>query len=375
MNRLKFLINNIFYLIGFYGTSLFRGKADKIPESISNILVVQSAKLGDMVCTTPVFRAIKEKYPTSKLTVSCSAINIEVLRGNKNIDNFIDIGRLSVKKIKQNHFDVAFNLNFNFYVSVKLFMANITLIVIPKMEKGNSPFVTKSYKKIIKYFRILGRSIGAHAPQEMLNFLNFIGIKSTNTKKELFFTKEANKKIESMFKDKEFKYVGISLTAGNKIKEWPIDRFVEVADYILEKYKTKVVLIGGPNDKEYSGKFLSTLKEGNKENTIDTTGDLSIDELKALISKLDLYIAVDTGPIYIAEAFDVPTIDIIGPMDEREQPPVSDNNIVLYERGRKESVLHILNARDYDEKEARRQVEAVSVEMVIDAVDTLLPSL
>jgi len=243
------------------------------------------------------------------------------------------------------------------------------------MEKGNSPFVTKSYKKIIKYFRILGRSIGAHAPQEMLNFLNFIGIKSTNTKKELFFTKEANKKIESMFKDKEFKYVGISLTAGNKIKEWPIDRFVEVADYILEKYKTKVVLIGGPNDKEYSGKFLSTLKEGNKENTIDTTGDLSIDELKALISKLDLYIAVDTGPIYIAEAFDVPTIDIIGPMDEREQPPVSDNNIVLYERGRKESVLHILNARDYDEKEARRQVEAVSVEMVIDAVDTLLPSL
>ena len=54
---------------------------------------------------------------------------------------------------------------------------------------------------------------------------------------------------------------------------------------------------------------------------VNTDGLFSLDELKALIQRLSLFISVDTGPIYIAEAFDVPTIDIIGPMDENEQPP------------------------------------------------------
>ena len=34
-----------------------------------------------------------------------------------------------------------------------------------------------------------------------------------------------------------------------------------------------------------------------------------------------LFISVDTGPIYIAEAFNVPTVDIVGPVDENVQPP------------------------------------------------------
>ena len=111
----------------------------------------------------------------------------------------------------------------------------------------------------------------------------------------------------------------------------------------------------------------------NSEGIIDASEKFSIDELKALIAQAGLFISVDTGPLYIAEAFGVPTVDIVGPMDEREQPPIGEHHKVVVPP-RTAAAIHIMNARVYDEQEARRQIEAISVEMVCEAVDGFLMS-
>ena len=105
---------------------------------------------------------------------------------------------------------------------------------------------------------------------------------------------------------------------------------------------------------------------------VDLCGHLNIDELKALISKMSAFISVDTGPIYIAEAFGVSTIDIVGPMDENEQPSRGPRHkVVVGERLKPE--LHIMNARVYDETEARRQIDSITVDMVMRAFRELFP--
>ena len=40
------------------------------PKRLS-VLVFQTAKIGDMVCTTPVFREIKREFPDCRLGGSC----------------------------------------------------------------------------------------------------------------------------------------------------------------------------------------------------------------------------------------------------------------------------------------------------------------
>ena len=102
------------------------------------------------------------------------------------------------------------------------------------------------------------------------------------------------------------------------------------------------------------------------------TTDFDIDELKALIAKLHLLIAIDTGPIYIAEAFDIPTIDIIGPIDEKEQPPRGPLNRNVLPPERKRPELFVLNARSYNRKEAIRQVRSITVSLVINEIDLLI---
>ncbi len=108
----------------------------------------------------------------------------------------------------------------------------------------------------------------------------------------------------------------------------------------------------------------------NQTKVINGNSLFYLDELKALIAKLNLFISVDTGPIYIAEAFNIPTVDIIGPMAENEQPPQGKLHKIVKIENRIPQ-LHIMNARLYDKQEARRQIEEISVEMVIEKFDNL----
>ena len=111
------------------------------------------------------------------------------------------------------------------------------------------------------------------------------------------------------------------------------------------------------------------------QKVIDTTGIFSVDEFKAFMSTIHLCISVDSGPIYIAEALGIPTLDIVGPIDDREQPPKGRLNRVvkLADRGRPE--LHVMNARVFDEREAKRQIEAITPDMVIKELDRLVDEL
>jgi ADP-heptose:LPS heptosyltransferase len=100
----------------------------------------------------------------------------------------------------------------------------------------------------------------------------------------------------------------------------------------------------------------------------DTTGLWNIDELKVFISKLGLFVSSDTGPIYIAEAFGVPTVDIVGPVDEKDQPPRGPFHEVVFDNTRARPVTGVFTNKFYNYTEARRQAEAITVEQVFSAV-------
>ena len=67
----------------------------------------------------------------------------------------------------------------------------------------------------------------------------------------------------------------------------------------------------------------------------------------------------------------MPTIDITGPMDENEQPPVGRFHKVVVP-DRKKPELHVLNARVYNEKEALGQTLSISIQDVLKEVDKLI---
>ncbi len=354
---------------------VFKGKANKkiCPKKV---LIMHSGKLGDMVCATPMFRAIKKMYPDTKVAVMGNRVNRELLQGNPDIDAYLIYpARFSdlLKTVKKEKFDFACVTAPNFTALASLYFADIPLIAAPVIENGFSPYETRPYKILCGFVTTKSHRMGNYAAREYLRLLEPIGIFSKDTEKHLYFSEAAMKSAEAFLAKNDINsnsdfIVGMTPSAGSKIKEWPRNRFAKLADYIYRKYRTKIIIIGGPDDVEVD-EMVNFLAENTK--FINAKGLFNIEESKALISKLRLFISADTGPIYIAEAFGIPTIDIVGPMDENEQPPVGKlHKIVVAQRLK--PALHIMNARVYDVKEACRQTESITVEMVIKEFDDLM---
>lgn len=349
---------------------LIHGKANKKPEHPKKILIIQLAKLGDMVSTTPMFRAVKEKYPDAELYVAGDRVNQELLSGNSDVNHYL----VWDKKIKEK-FDAAFLTGPGPETLARLYLSGIPLIVSPVMVGGFSPLNTKSYRLLTKLVETRPHYLGKYAPREYLRLLETIGIFTEDTKKHLAFSGAALRKIEEFF-DKnniavsDFK-IGIFPSTGHKIKLWGRDKFAKVADWLWQKHGARIVLFGSASDQKEVEEFLTFV--GKDTRVINACGVLNLDELKAAISKMSLFVSADSGPIYIAEAFDVPTIDILGPMSETDQAPVGKLHRVVF-APRQKPELSVFNTRGYDEKEARRQSEDITVEMVIREIESLMKS-
>lgn len=373
-------LRNLFLLILALLSIVRFGRRTLIPKSPpQKVLIIQTAQLGDMICMTPVFHALKRHIPEVKVYVAGNTSNKELLAGNNDVDEYItfDGKRIFpfIARLAREHIDVVCIRGFGFTSLVSALLAGIPTIIAPKAAEGKT-LQTRMYQMLLHYVITVEYFFGKYMPRQFLRLLEPLSIYSDDTKKHLGFSDAALQKINQLFLQKGIDVkndfvVGISPSAGNKVKEWPTQNFSRLADHINKTQGAKIFLIAGSGDSKEAEAMKASLNPRTK--IIDFAGLLNIDELKACMAQLNLFISVDTGPIYIAEAFGTPTIDITGPIDEKEQPPIGKYHVVIVPTERKAPELFVMNARDYNYREARRQIESITVEMVAQEFDALYP--
>jgi len=133
------------------------------------------------------------------------------------------------------------------------------------------------------------------------------------------------------------------------------------------------MFLGSKNDEKRIDSLIenSVPWSGLKGNSFCKAVDFTLEELPSLTKRLNLYIAVDTGPIYIAHALKVPLIDICGPCDPREQPPLDEQSIQILPEGNLKPSSFVLKRAGKPE-EHKQALENTRVERVLEAVDKIL---
>jgi len=276
------------------------------------ILIIKLGALGDVLRTTPILTAIKEKYPESLiywLIEDKYGEGRELLENNSCIDKILILNQESILRLQQEKFDLLFSLE----------------ITTPGTLIAN---LVKANEKYGYYFQDGATSYFNEPALEYLEtaFLTHIKLKNRKTYQELIFQacglpynkqeivyelKEEYKRYAENFRKfnnlTNEKILGINFGSGNR---WPSkapsrEKLKELIRKLDDKYK--VLLLGGQDEenklKEISDEFK---KEGI--NFLTNNPKNSVGEFASLLSICDKIITTDSFALHLAIALKKPTI-------------------------------------------------------------------
>ena len=67
----------------------------------------------------------------------------------------------------------------------------------------------------------------------------------------------------------------------------------------------------------------------------------------------------------------MPIVNLVGPVDDNNQSP-KGKKFLIVKINRSAPAIHVMNAIVYNYKEARRQIEEITVEMVVAKIDEIM---
>jgi heptosyltransferase-2 len=375
------LLNIIIFCAVIFSAPLRLFTQKKSSNTGTWAIINTTGNIGDMVCTTPVFRAIKKKYPQARVLVVGTEKNKLMMDGNPDIDRYITSTQSFFKLLKDlrtETIDYGIAVNLSTFEIGTLFLGgakSFSCFTLPLIYKKHE---TRIYSILSKLGNCIRYTPGVYVPGQYLSLLKPYGVITTDVKKHLGYTPQGLASVDEQLGTvgilPEEPIVAISPGAGTKIKQWPAERFGHVANYISKKYNFGIAIIGGPRDEKEVAKMISACDENVRYcNCVNQ----SLDELKAVLSRAVLIIGNDSGPVYVAESFGAATLVLIGPTDETEHPLQDATHQIVMPRDRGKALLqsYISNEDMVNPVQARGQIEAITEDQVLEASDKLLQSL
>jgi ADP-heptose:LPS heptosyltransferase len=120
--------------------------------------------------------------------------------------------------------------------------------------------------------------------------------------------------------------IGVHASGGRMSKQWHVDRFGAVARALALGHGATIVLTGSTGDRA-----LVDAVRGHLEGVpvVDLSGSLDLPTLGAVLSRLNVFVTGDTGPMHLASVLGVPTVALFGPSDPARYGPRGGHHRVL----------------------------------------------
>jgi ADP-heptose:LPS heptosyltransferase len=290
-----------FYII----SALFRRK-----KSIAHkkFLIVDTLRLGDVIMSLPVFKAIKNKYPDSEVSVMIRSGFAEILQDNPYVDKVIPYyGKNTsnfkfIKSLEKEQYDVCINLCEGKLNGI-IYAAGIPMRIgyIQKHKYRDGFFLTSpvewrgEFKGITAIF---------------LKLLEPIGILQADDKPELHPKAEDIEDIANLLPNAQGLKIIIHPGTRKPTKGWPYYR--KLIEEIIERFDAAVIISGDSNEVSFINKMLDGL---DNRKIVNLAGKTTLKQLVAVCAIADMAIGNDSGVLHIARAVKTPTITIFGPED------------------------------------------------------------
>jgi lipopolysaccharide export system permease protein len=298
------------------------------------ILFITSGSIGDAIVSTGILGQLMDEYPEAGFTVAVGPAALPLFRDCPRIARTLSMFKLPLNKhwflLWQQTKDTQWDLIVDLRSSVISYILNT------------------HHRRI---FRKPDKSLSK--AEQLAALMGF----SPPPPTRLWVSDEARAIARSLLPHGKTAIV-LAPKTNSVFKDWPLDRFVELAHRLYKEGVIFVIMASGLQHQSLQPLF-RTLPA---ERVLDLAGKTDLPTAYAVIEQSKLFIGNDSGLLHMAAAAKTPSVGIYGPSNDKTYAPRSEN-------------LRLVTAYDFkpgeEEKHDMGYIQKITVEQVEAAVREL----
>ena len=277
--------------------------------SVRRLLVIKMRHLGDVLLTTPLFSVLQAALPSAQIDACVYSECAPILENHPAVTSLLLVDRkwkkLGLWQRLRRELALLWQIRRNRYDLIIQLTEGDRGAIMAKFS-GAPIRVGWANSKKSSWFTHLAKPCPSlrHTVERNLDALRRIGIFPKPEMRELFF--HVPKTADKIQLDQ---HIVIHPASRWRFKCWPHMR--ELARRLIERGE-KLIFVSGPDPEER--RMVAEIVEGL--DVLDLSGQLSLQELGALLQRSRLLICVDSMVLHLASALKIPVIALFGPTSE-----------------------------------------------------------
>ena len=285
-----------------------------------NIVIRGPNWVGDAVLSVPAIKAVRARFPRSRITLLVRPWVGGLFRSAPFIDEVWTKPRPGLREwfhtareIRRRRFDLALLLPNSFESALTVFAAGIPERAGYETD-GRRVLLTKPVARPIErrhqaaYYLDLIRSLFGTVEEPTM---------------ELVASEEersgARQLLESQGLNPPTGMLVLNPGAAfGSAKRWHEDRFAQVADQIVEEFQLQTVVVGSAAETPIAERIRARMQHP----AATLTGRTDLETLLGVLSLASMMITNDSGPMHMASALGIPTIAVFGSTDAEVTRPI-----------------------------------------------------
>lgn len=292
---------------------------------IRKILVVKLRNIGDVLLTAPLFDNLKAAFPQAQISALVNSGTQDMVTGHPALHQVLVYDR-GIKKepllrrlgrelafyrrVRGERFDLVLNLTEGDRGAL------IALLSGARLRVGVEDPLKRGMAGKSRIFTHLVHPSwgGLHAVEKNLQFLAPLGVPVRHTAVSFHFSQADSDHVNRLLAQASLApggYFHAHVTSRWMFKALPHAKAARLLDRLSELTGFPMVLTCAPDRRELD--YLATLRPLLKAPYCDLSGSLTLKQLGALSAGARFFAGVDSAPMHMAAALEVPVLGIFGP--------------------------------------------------------------
>lgn len=278
-------------------------------DRVSKILIIQTAFIGDVILTTPLIQAVRQRFPSSVIDILVIPAAVNVIENNPAIRTILIYDKKRKGRRIHGLYRIMLTLRREKYDLVLCPHRSFRSALLARCSKAAQRIAfRRSAGACLFTHRVPYRS-DRHEVERNLSLLDPFG-HQPHEPKPVIYPDDADRAIIARLVEKQDsvqRFLAIAPGSVWKTKRWPLEHFQELIRLLPDHLG--VFLIGGKEDVV----LCHAIAQIAPERMVNTAGQLTLRQSAELIRRCTMLLSNDSAPTHLASAMGVPTIVIFGP--------------------------------------------------------------